>query len=384
MTHPTHPAVPHPTHIAVPHPTHTAVPHPTRPAVSAPPPHRRPATARAAATAVAAGALLLTGCGSGQDSGASAAGPNGTFKAAECPAQPTTTWPAPAPAGGASHPVRTATGEVTVPDAPHRVVVLDTAELDSALTLGVTPVGATRSDVASGFLDYLPQDKLAGIKDVGKIGAPNLEAIAALKPDLILTNKVRDGQRYADLSKIAPTVMTDSTGYPWKQNFAVHAAALNKIPEAKRTVAAYRAHAERVTTALGGPAKARALRTNVVRFVEGADTRIYGCQSYIGTVLDDLGTGPTAVVDGARNGLMVEVSPEQITKADADAVFYATYGSPEKSKEAQITTGPLWKNLRAVKNGKSLRVDDQLWIQGIGYTAADTILDEIQQRLAKK
>ncbi|AKA05472.1 iron-siderophore ABC transporter substrate-binding protein [Streptomyces noursei ZPM] len=371
MTHPTHPAAPPPTP-------------PPRPAVSAPPPHRRPATARAAATAVAAGALLLTGCGSGQDSGASAAGPNGTFKAAECPAQPTTTWPAPAPAGGASHPVRTATGEVTVPDAPHRVVVLDTAELDSALTLGVTPVGATRSDVASGFLDYLPQDKLAGIKDVGKIGAPNLEAIAALKPDLILTNKVRDGQRYADLSKIAPTVMTDSTGYPWKQNFAVHAAALNKIPEAKRTVAAYRAHAERVTTALGGPAKARALRTNVVRFVEGADTRIYGCQSYIGTVLDDLGTGPTAVVDGARNGLMVEVSPEQITKADADAVFYATYGSPEKSKEAQITTGPLWKNLRAVKNGKSLRVDDQLWIQGIGYTAADKILDEIQQRLAKK
>ncbi|MGW5120138.1 ABC transporter substrate-binding protein [Streptomyces noursei] len=379
MTHPTHPAVPHPTRPAVPHPTH-----PTHTPVSAPPPHRRPATARAAATAVAAGALLLTGCGSGQDSGASAAGPNGTFKAAECPAQPTTTWPAPAPAGGGSHPVRTAAGEVTVPDAPHRVVVLDTAELDSALTLGVTPVGATRSDVASGFLDYLPQDKLAGIKDVGKIGAPNLEAIAALKPDLILTNKVRDGQRYADLSKIAPTVMTDSTGYPWKQNFAVHAAALNKIPEAKRTVAAYRAHAERVTTALGGPAKARALRTNVVRFVEGADTRIYGCQSYIGTVLDDLGTGPTAVVDGARNGLMVEVSPEQITKADADAVFYATYGSPEKSKEAQITTGPLWKNLRAVKNGKSLRVDDQLWIQGIGYTAADKILDEIQQRLAKK
>ncbi|MYT29317.1 ABC transporter substrate-binding protein [Streptomyces sp. SID8354] len=361
------------------HPTHPAI---ARSAAAARP--RRRATARTtAAAAVAAGALLLTACGSG-DSGASAAGPNGTFKAATCPAQPTTNWPRPAPKGGGSHPVRTATGEVTVPNSPHRVVVLDTAELDSALTLGVTPVGATRSDVASGFLDYLPQSRLTGIKDVGRIGAPNLEAIAALKPDLILTSKVRDGGRYAALKKIAPTVMTETTGYPWKQNFAVHAAALNKIPEAERVVAAYKAHAERVTQSLGGPAKARALRTNVVRFVEGADTRIYGCQSYIGTILDDIGTGPTSVVDGAQDGLMVEVSPEQITKADANAVFYSTYGSPEKSKEAQITTGPLWKHLQAVQGGKSLRVDDQLWIQGIGYTAADKILDEIQQRLAKK
>ncbi|MFH9247131.1 iron chelate uptake ABC transporter family permease subunit [Streptomyces lydicus] len=90
----------------------------------------------------------------------------------------------------------------------------------------------------------------------------------------------------------------------------------------------------------------------------------------------------TDVVDGARDGLMTEVGPEQINKADADAVFYASYGTPEKSKEAQITTGGLWKHLRAVTTGHAFRVDDQLWIQGIGYTAAGKILDEIQQRLA--
>ncbi|MFI1620589.1 hypothetical protein ACH4VT_27025 [Streptomyces lydicus] len=81
---------------------------------------------------------------------------------------------------------------------------------------------------------------------------------------------------------------------------------------------------------------------------------------------------------------MTEVGPEQIDKADADAVFYASYGTPEKSKEAQITTGSLWKHLRAVTTGRSFRVDDQLWIQGIGYTAAGKILDEIQQRLAAR
>lgn len=345
----------------------------------------RRTTARSTTTAAAAGvlvaALALTGCAAGDD-GASG-GSSGSFKAADCPEQPATTWAEPA-AGGGTHPVKTAMGEVKVPAAPKRVVVLDTAELDSAITLGVKPVGATRSDVASGFLDYLTKDQIAGIKDVGKIGAPNLEAVAALRPDLILTSKVRDGQRYDQLTKIAPTVMTETTGYPWKQNFATHADALGKIPEAKRTVAAYEAHAKRVTEALGGPAEAKRLRTNIVRFVEGADTRIYGCRSYIGTVLADIGTGPTSVVDGAKDGLMTEVSPEQINKADADAVFYSSYGTPEKSKEARITTGGLWKHLRAVTGGRSFRVDDQLWIQGIGYTAADKILDEVQQRLAKK
>lgn len=38
--------------------------------------------------------------------------------------------------------VNTATGPVLVPGAPMRVVALDTAEFDSALTLGITPVGA--------------------------------------------------------------------------------------------------------------------------------------------------------------------------------------------------------------------------------------------------
>ncbi|MET9291999.1 iron-siderophore ABC transporter substrate-binding protein [Streptomyces sp. NPDC003077] len=348
-------------------------------AFTAPPVPRR-AAVRAAGVALAgalAGALALAGCGSG---GGSAASADGSFRAAHCPAQPRTAWAAPAPGGG-EHTVATAMGPVKVPNAPHRVVVLDTAELDSAITLGVKPVGATRSDVATGFLDYLPKDRLTGIQDVGRIGAPNLEAVSALKPDLILTSKVRDGQRYEQLKAIAPTVMTESTGYPWKQNFATHAAALGRIPQAERVVSAYEAHARKVTDALGGPAAAKKLTVNVVRFIEGADTRVYGCRSYIGTVLDDIGTAPTAVVDGSEDGLMVEVGPEQIDKADADALFYATYGSPEKSKESQITGGGLWKNLRAVKNGRAHRVDDQLWIQGIGYTAAGRILDELRAKL---
>ncbi|MEW2525776.1 iron-siderophore ABC transporter substrate-binding protein [Streptomyces sp. NPDC047071] len=285
---------------------------------------------------------------------------------------------------GRTHVVKTAMGEVKVPVAPERVVVLDTAELDSALTLGVKPVGATHTDASSGFPGYLPKDQLAGIKDVGEMMNPNLEVIAGLKPDLILTSKIRHGAKYDQLKQIAPTVMTETTGYPWKENFRTHADALGKKAAAKRTVAAYDAHVKEVTAAIGGPARAKATEVNVVRFVQGADIRIYGEQSYIATILKDVGLGRAPVSQKAKDGFSYDVSPEKIDLADTDVIFRSTYGDPKKAKQTQTVNSGLWKNMKAVKSGNVHVVDDELWLQGIGYTAADEVLDQLKTALTKK
>lgn len=58
------------------------------------------------------------------------------------------------------------------PQSYPRVVTLDTAELDSAMTLGITPVGAARAQADSGLPDYWPASRLAGITVVGEIGSP--------------------------------------------------------------------------------------------------------------------------------------------------------------------------------------------------------------------
>ncbi|MFD4032311.1 ABC transporter substrate-binding protein [Streptomyces sp. NPDC058637] len=305
-------------------------------------------------------ALALSACGS-SDSGSDASGSDAS-----------------APK---THTVSTAMGNVKVPVAPKRVVVLDTAELDSALTLGVKPVGATHADVDSGFLSYLSKDQVAGIEDVGAMMTPNLESIAALKPDLILTSKIRHADKYDELKKIAPTVMTENTGYPWKENFQVHANALGKVPEAEKVIADYATHTAEVTEALGGKEKAAGVEVNMVRFVEGADIRVYGRQNYIATILADVGLGRPSIVDKAKDGFSYDVSPERIDLADADVVFHSTYGDAEKSKEKQTVGSGLWKNMSAVKNDKVFPVEDQLWIQGIGYTAAEKILDELQADL---
>ncbi|MFR9673660.1 ABC transporter substrate-binding protein [Streptomyces sp. TR06-5] len=318
---------------------------------------------RTAAAVALAGTLALTGCGSDTGSGSGSGS-------------------ADAQADGTTHAMDTAMGKVEVPEDPERVVVLDTAELDSALTLGVTPVGATVADASQGFLDYFPEKKLSGIEQVGTIASPNLEKIASLEPDLILSSKIRDAQRYDELSAIAPTVLTETTGYPWKENFLVHAKALGRTDEAEEVVDAYDTHVAETRKALGGSKEAAGTTVSMVRFIEGADTRLYGRKNYIGTILDDLGVGRPAIVDKAEDGFAYEVSPEQVDKGDADVVFYSSYGAAEKSGEAEAVDSPLWKNLSAVRNGNAFHVEDDLWFMGIGYTAADRILDEMATHLA--
>src|SRR5687768_5119131 len=108
-------------------------------------------------------------------------------------------------------------GSTEIPSPPERVVVLDTGELDSLVALGVTPVGAVSTDVATGFLSHL-QEPAEGVQEVGTIGEPNLEAIAAAQPDLILSSKVRHEALYDELSQIAPTVFAETVGAVWKDN----------------------------------------------------------------------------------------------------------------------------------------------------------------------
>lgn len=284
--------------------------------------------------------------------------------------------------GGGTRTVETAMGPVEVPESPERVVVLDTAELDTAITLGVVPVGAVQADATQEFLDYLPQDQLADIENVGNIAAPNLEAINELDPDLIIGSVVRDEQRYDELSAIAPTVFTETVGAPWKENFLMHAEALGKSAEAAEVVAAYDAHVAEVTEAIGGPEAAAEIEVSMLRFIDGGNTRLYGRENYIGGILADLGLGRPAIVDDAPDGFAVEISPEQVDRADADVIYYSSYGDPDASGEDAAVGGPLWEDLTAVRENRAFPVNDQLWFLGIGYTAAEQILDEIQETLA--
>ncbi|MFD8695236.1 ABC transporter substrate-binding protein [Kitasatospora purpeofusca] len=331
----------------------------------------RPAPTRRGLFALAAGlaaGVALTACGSDGPAAADGSGPTG---AAGGSGSTGTT--------GTPRTVRHARGESTVPPRATRVVVLDTDALDSAVTLGITPVGATTVAAGAPLSAYLPAERLTGVKAVGVIGSPQLEVIAGLRPDLVLGNQVRDDKRYDELSKIAPTVLSRTTGPAWKENVRLHAEALGRQPEAAAAEQAYRAKAAELVAALGGPEKAAALKVGMARFVAGAPTRLYLNDTFVGSILTDLGLGRPA--NQNKSGFALEISPEQVDQAAADVIFYSVYGDPAKSDHARIVGGTLWNGLDAVRNGKVHQVDDNLWMLGIGYTGAGLILDEMRRDL---
>jgi iron complex transport system substrate-binding protein len=311
-----------------------------------------------------ASALVLVACGDGGTGGTSGetSSGNGTPPAEVSDPFPRT--------------VRHAMGETQIPTKPSRVVVLDTGELDSVTAFGITPVGAVRAPVEDGLLDYL-QDQTEGTELVGTIAEVNLEAVAALRPDLILSSKLRHEELYDELSQIAPTVFTETVGVVWKDNLQVHAEALGFEDEAAEMLADYENRADELGQRLEEE-RGELPTVSMVRFLPD-ETRLYQKASFIGTILEDVGLPrpPSQDVDD----FAAEISAEQLEQADADLIFTAHYGPEDDTTKGDLTSSPLWQNLGAVQRGDVHDVPDDYWMLGIGIQAANLVLDDIEEML---
>ncbi|MEU7572650.1 iron-siderophore ABC transporter substrate-binding protein [Micromonospora sp. NPDC049240] len=280
---------------------------------------------------------------------------------------------------GETREITHAMGATKAPAAPKRVVVLDTDKIDTALSLGVTPVGAATAGEAKSWPTYFGAEKLTGITEVGVLTEPDLEAINALKPDLILGSKFRQEKFYDELSAIAPTVFTEKVGVTWKENFLLDGRALGKEQEAKDLLATYEKRAKDVGAKLGDPG---ARKVSIVRFIPG-NIRVYGPDSFSGIVVGDTGLGrpERQRLDGKEDKRFDLVSAERVNEVDGDVVFVTAYGEKAAAEQAKVTAGSLWQGLSAVKAGKAHVVSDETWMTGIGVTAANKILDDLEKHL---
>lgn len=266
--------------------------------------------------------------------------------------------------------IKHAMGDASLKTAPQRVVVLDTAEMDSVVELGLKPVGAI-DWTGSGFPQYL-KEGMAGVKAVGSIAEPNIEAIAGLAPDLILSNRQRHEKVYDKLAAIGPTVFgAPRTTVAWKQSFELVARSLGREEQAAQTVARYEARVRQFNAALTG----KRPTISVVRvFAQGL--YYYQRTNFLGLVLTDLGLPrPDAqnVDDFAVGYLPLETLREY---APADLVVVSVFPGAEEAYKT-MQESPLWKGLDPVKTGSVLVVDDIVWIAGLGYRAANQVIDDL-------
>lgn len=263
-------------------------------------------------------------------------------------------------ASSGAFPVKVATkfGDVTVTSQPKRVVALGWGDAETALALGVQPVG--ESDwLAFGGDGVGPWAKGLYTKSPEKIGTlePEYEKIAALKPDLILDTKSSgDKTRYDTLSKIAPTVDVPKGGdqykISWQKQTTMISQALGLADKGKQLIsdtqkkftAAAAAHPEfkNRTVTVGALSS-----SGYGAYVQG-DDRVNFVQS--------LGFRNNPKVDAkAGSSFYIPVSEENLQLLDADLVVMAPIGVAA----SKISSDPLYKDLPAVKKGHSVVLDDQ-------------------------
>ncbi|MEW1957097.1 ABC transporter substrate-binding protein [Kineococcus sp. NPDC059986] len=321
--------------------------------------------------------LLLTGC-----SGASAGDAPATPVTSSAPvAESSWVTPRELPAGWGSgrddgvfpRTVVHAAGSTTVPARPTRVVVISTGQMDAALTLGVVPVGATAGDGAGrvpGYLrDRFPADAAAldAVADLGTRTEPNLEAVAALAPDLVLVNaSAKDGDVLAALQAIAPTVVTQGTGLRWKQDLLLLADGLGLRQRAQSWLDEQ--HGRAAALAPDPSPTVSFLRRN------GDRVRVFGVASFSGSVAEDAGLArPPA--QSFTDDTSRDLSAEQLDLADADHLLFGVQGGDA----AELTSLPTWGDLGAVRAGRAVQVDDDAFFLNTGPTAARIVLEELER-----
>ncbi len=345
--------------------------------------------ARRRGTAVAALAfaavLSLTSCGgsSGGGAGAKSGGGKGDKKSVAQggkdfadAARKTAALGTDAKPGQWPRTITHAMGKTVIKAQPERVVVLDVGELDNVVSLGIKPVGLAPTEGSPELPSYLKKDA-GNPKNVGTINSLNLEAIAALKPDLILGSQLRAADKYDELSQIAPTVFSIRPGFTWKENYLLNAAALDKTALAQEKLTAYDKKAEALSRELG----AHKPTVSMVRYLPDGVIRLYANASFIGTILRDVHIPRPKNQD--IEDLAAEIGAENIDQADADYIFTGVYGDPKGTDKSKAQNNPLWKNLKAVKDGHAYDVPDETWYLGLGVTAANEVLGDLEEHLTR-
>ncbi|MDQ0198901.1 ABC transporter substrate-binding protein [Neobacillus ginsengisoli] len=271
-------------------------------------------------------------------------------------------------------------GTTTIKGTPKRVVILTNEGTEALLAMGITPVGAVKSWTGNPWYDHIA-DKMKNVKVVGTESEVNVEAIAALKPDLIIGNKMRQEKIYDQLSAIAPTVFAETLRGDWKENFKLYAKAVNKVEKGNEILKNYDSRIADLKGKLGDKLK---MKVSMVRFMAG-DVRIYHKDTFSGVILDELGfarpEGQNANDFAERN-----VTKERMPAMDGDILFYFTYDTGDgkaSSLEKEWLGDPLFKHLEVAKKGEVHKVNDVIWNTAGGVLAANLMLDDIEEIFLK-
>lgn len=322
----------------------------------------------AATTAAALTAALLAACGTTEE-----------------PAEQAGAASAPPPSGPVE--LKDERGTVKL-DAPAKnVVSLEWGLTENLVALGVKPVG--QADVKG----YNAWDKSAPIDastpDVGTRGEPSLDAIASLKPDLVVAVKDLPENVIAQIAKTAPVLTlrgsdgADPIGY-MRRTVTTLAQATGTTAQATKLLADFDAKVASGKDALAKAGKTGAPFVMTDGWVESGNVslRMYTPTSFFGGIAKELGLNNQWPDGGDKDYGLAQNDVEGLTKIkDAKTTYiYVANDSDGGDFTDSLKNNAVWKQLPFVKNNNVKRIPDGIWMFG-GPASANAYIDALTAAL---
>ena len=289
--------------------------------------------------------------------------------------------PAPIDPGEGDREVRHAAGSTVVRTEPQKIVVLSGDQLDALCALGLqSRIAAAAlpdgSQTQPSYLGAVVHD----LPSVGTRSSPDLAAIRAAQPDLILGSQALTPDAHSQLSAIAPTVFTGAPGAAWQDNLRTVGAATWRAGAANGLIDEFNAAADKE----GADNDAPHYQASVVQLTD-TTMRVFGPDSFPGSVLADVGVDrPAAQRFTDKPYDEVGITDEDLGNspdlsiADGDIV-YISFASPEaKDRAGDVMGSDAWKKLSANKDNRVFVVNNEVWQTGEGIVAARAMLSDLR------
>ncbi|MGF9698630.1 MULTISPECIES: ABC transporter substrate-binding protein [Paenibacillus] len=324
-------------------------------------------------------ALTLAGCGSASttSNGASSDAGEGTASDSsqtEAAAGPVT--------------VKHKRGELTLDKPAERVVTLEWTYTEDVVALGVQPVG--NADNAN-YKVYVTSE--AGlddsVTDIGTRSEPNLEAIAALKPDLIIANADNNNAVYDQLNAIAPTMEFDpydGDGYNYDKMTEIFnniAIALGKEDKAKQVLDELDQHYVEAKEKLAAAGKEdfHFALTQAFTYQNAASLRMFTDNSVVIGTLDKIGLVNDWQPEKLEGYGFSTVGIESLSDVQDSNFIYITQPDDDVFGTA-MKDNSVWNGLNFVKENRIYQLDSTTWTFG-GPISSKVLVDGVVEAITK-
>ncbi len=284
------------------------------------------------------GTLVLAGCGQTSTTATPAAPPPSSAPPSSAPASSASGFPVTVEAGN---------GEVTIAKRPERIISLSATHTETLFAIGAGPQVVAVDD-QSNFPASAPKTDLSGFK-------PNVEAIVAQKPDLVIVSDDID-KVVAELGKLNVPVLLEPAATKLDEAYdeiTDLGAATGNTAKAGEVVTGMKESLDKLA--------ASAPKDKNLTYYHELDQTPYAATSstFIGQIYGMFGL--TNIADKAPDqaGGYPKLSAEFVAQADPDLIFLADVKCCQQSKDT-LAKRPGWKGLSAIKNSQVVQLDDDI------------------------